>query len=206
MFIMPISVCLMSSLKFFYFSWVLCTQAALQCASTQQQPSNQELAVSQWCCALSIHHTNISRGHTKMESTYRYPWIVQPYQPQKEQGIWGLPRSWRTFPRSCNEAEIVSVHHVCSVGSGKCSPQEIQREIAAGINPTNSFLGVSLLCYHITISTVFLVCFFIQGTSCISCEFLWLSVIVRSNFRHAAGGKITVGTMTWSELSCCKAK
>lgn len=175
-------------------------------SSAQQQPSNQELAVSQWCCALSIHHTNISRGHTKMESTYRYPWIVQPYQPQKEQGTWGLPRSWKTFPRSCYEAEIVSVHHVCSVCSGKCSPQEIQREIAAGINPTNSFLGVSLLCYHITISTVFLVCFFIQGTSCISCEFLWLSVIVRSNFRHAAGGKITVGTMTWPELSCCKAK
>lgn len=79
-FIKPNPVCLMSSLKlpwpFSKFTWVHPAQTTLQCASAQtaqQLPSHQEMAVSQWSCALSVRHTKISRGCTKMKSMCSYP-------------------------------------------------------------------------------------------------------------------------------------
>lgn len=163
--------------------------------------------VSVVLCFKYLPYKNL-RGCTKMKSMCSYPCIVQPYHPQKEQGTWWSPRSTRTFPRICNEYCICPPCVQCvqwkvlSIGApnkGKSLLGLTQQAL------NSSFSGVSLLRYHTTISADFLVCFFIHGTSCISCEFLWLSVIIRSNFQHAAGGKITVGTRAWPELSCCKA-
>lgn len=166
-----------SWLFFFFceFTWVQPTQRALQCPSAQQLPSDQQRTVPRWWRVFSAHRTNISGGHTKMKSMCSSPlyWLAVP-TPKRAKDLGPTRTNRASLPWLCNEAEIGHVHHVCSVHSGKYSPQEPQTKGNWGWDKPNGCkiahpVCVSFLRYC---TAIFDVCWddvFIHGTSFISC-------------------------------------